>query len=99
MSLTWEPRWEPYLVNYAGMKFWTCRDKVTKLIACPICLNAVKTCLEKAEGKKASYRNSVEEAENAFFFSERDLLLHIKSHHQKQWVRERKTLVSTGEEG
>ncbi len=92
MSLTWEPRWEPYLVNYAGIRFWTCRDKVTKIIACPICLNAIKTCLEREQENKISTKKK-EDIEGAFFFSERDLILHIKSHYQKQWIKERKVIV------
>lgn len=91
MSLTWEPRWEPYLVNYAGMRFWTCRDKITKMIACPICINAVESCLKEDKRNVMSTRKKVD-IEGAFFFNERDLINHIKSHASKQWIKERKII-------
>ncbi len=87
MSLTWEPRWEPYRVEYAGIKFWTCRDKITKMIACPICINAAKECLSDLIENPPSHDKS--ERENSFFFSERDLILHIKNHFKKPWIKER----------
>ena len=87
MSLTWEPRWEPYLVEYAGIRIWTCRDKITKMIACPICINAVRECL--GGGGLRGERKGIE---YAFFYSARDLILHIKNHYRRPWAKERKVI-------
>ncbi len=37
MSLSWEPVWEDYVAEYAGVRIKTRRDKATGLIECPIC--------------------------------------------------------------
>ena len=95
MALTWEPRWEPYLVNYAGIRIWTCRDKITGMIACPICINAAVECLNKEKGLTGSRYS---EGENTYFFSERDLILHIRAHYRRPWKRARAKVRLLGEE-
>ena len=37
MSLQWEPEWEEIIIEEAGIKLKVLRDKVTGLLACPIC--------------------------------------------------------------
>ncbi len=65
MGYQWEPQWEEVVIEYAGGKVKTRRDKVTGLIMCPLC-----------NPDKPTY-----------FFSERDLFLHIKAHRDKPWVK------------
>lgn len=74
MAYTWEPRWEIFEVEYEGMRFRTCRDRVTGLIACPICVHAASKCL--GEKLPEGYRT-----ENSFFLTTKDLVEHIKSYH------------------
>ncbi len=93
MALTWEPRWEPIEIEYAGIKIRTCRDKITGMIACPICINAARECL--GYGDKAPRYKDVE---YSFFFTERDLIIHIKNHFEKQWAKERKEVFIVEEE-
>ena len=37
MSLQWEPQWEEIIVKYKGVRLKALRDKVTGILACPIC--------------------------------------------------------------
>ena len=37
MSLQWEPEWEEVIVEESGIRLKVLRDKVTGLLACPIC--------------------------------------------------------------
>jgi len=93
VALTWEPRWEPVVVEYAGMKIRTCRDRITGMIACPICIDAASECL----GLKPSSVGR-KDIEYTFFFTERDLFLHIKNHSGRLWVKERKVVETEVEE-
>lgn len=74
MAYTWEPRWEKYLVEVDGIRFYTCRDRITGMIACPICINAYSKCLGGEEDPKYH-------VENSFFFREEDLIKHIRDYH------------------
>ncbi len=94
MALTWEPRWESVVIEYAGVRIRTCRDRITGMIACPICIDAASICL----GLPSSSKYKRKRIEYTFFFSTRDLLLHIKSHGEKLWVRERKEVKPLIEE-
>ncbi len=74
MAYTWEPRWEPYKVEINGIIIMTCRDRVTGMIACPICINALEKCLGGESIPGYQY-------ENSFFFSDEDLIKHIRDYH------------------
>jgi hypothetical protein len=37
LSLQWEPEWEPVVIEYHGIRLRVLRDRVTGLLACPIC--------------------------------------------------------------
>ncbi len=77
MAYTWEPKWEEYIVEIDGIRFKTCRDKITGMIACPICIHAASKCLGlEKEPFKYNY-------ENSFFFSEHDLIIHIREYHAR----------------
>lgn len=86
MAYTWEPRWEPVEINSYGIKIRTCRDKVTKMIACPICINAISKCLEK-KIETPGY-----DGKNIFFFTENDLIKHIREYHGMSFLRK---IIST----
>lgn len=74
MAYTWEPKWEPFEVNYMGVKFKTCRDRITGLIACPVCIHAASKCLGEPAPSYYKY-------ENSFFYSVEDLIIHLKNYH------------------
>ena len=74
MAYSWEPKWEPFEVSYEGVSFRTCKDKITGLIACPICLHAASKCLGEPPPKDYVY-------ENSFFYSIEDLIMHMKNYH------------------
>ncbi len=74
MAYTWEPRWEPYVVEVSGIRFRTCRDKITGMIACPICIHAYSKCL--GGNDEPGY-----ETENSFFFRDEDVIKHIRDYH------------------
>ncbi len=94
MSLTWEPRWEPIIIEYAGMRIRTCRDRITGMIACPICINAASTCLD-LEKEVPRHKKSIE---LNFFFTERDLIIHLKNHDRVRRIRSRKGVLFSVEE-
>ncbi|WP_448578045.1 hypothetical protein [Thermosphaera sp.] len=77
LAYTWEPKWEAIRLESNGIILTTCRDKVTGLIACPICLNANSTCL----GKSATHTEI--KSEISLFFSIDDLIEHIKNFHSR----------------
>lgn len=94
MSLTWEPRWEPVVIEYAGIRIRTCRDRITGMIACPICINALATCLDLGKGiPKNKGMNEL-----IFFFTKRDLIFHLKNHNQVRKIRSRKGVLFSVEE-
>jgi len=74
MAYTWEPKWEVFEVEVEGIRFRTCRDKITGLIACPICIHAASKCLGEKTPLNYTY-------ENAYFYTVEDLLKHIKGYH------------------
>lgn len=74
MAYTWEPKWEVFEVNVEGIKFKTCRDRITGLIACPICIHAASKCLGEKPPSSYTY-------ENAFFYTVEDLIEHMKGYH------------------
>ncbi len=79
MAYTWEPRWKPIRVEYEGMVVHTCMDRITGMIACPICIDAYHTFLSgSGEGGGGGKENYV------FFYTEKDLFLHIKSHYERR---------------
>jgi hypothetical protein len=77
LAYTWEPKWEAVRLESNGIILNTCREKVTGLIACPICLNASFTCL----GKSATHAEM--KGEVSLFFSIDDLIEHIKNFHTR----------------
>ncbi|MEM0004689.1 MAG: hypothetical protein QXN97_05095 [Desulfurococcaceae archaeon] len=92
MAYTWEPKWEVFEVNLDGIKFKTCRDKITGLIACPICIHAASRCLGEPEPRNYVY-------ENSFFYSAEDLINHIKNYHIGELRKKlEKLLTKTSEE-
>lgn len=74
MAYTWEPKWESYVVKADGIEIRTCRDRITGLIACPICIHAASTCYDDRKPDHYEY-------ENSFFYTEEDLIYHIKNYH------------------
>jgi hypothetical protein len=84
MAYTWEPRWERFRVESHGIAFETCRDRITKMIACPICIHAASTCLGLGE-LPANYS-----VKNIFFFTVEDLIKHIREYHGMSFVRMRR---------
>lgn len=74
MAYSWEPKWESYIVKSSGIEIQTCRDKLTNLIACPICIHARSTCYGDKKPDQYEY-------ENSFFHSVDDLIYHIKNYH------------------
>ncbi len=76
MAYTWEPKWELIEVDVDGMKIKTCRDRITGLIACPICIHAASKCMD--EPAPANY-----EYENVFFYSVDDLINHLLYYHAR----------------
>ena len=74
MAYTWEPKWEVFEVDIEGIKFRTCRDRITGLIACPICIHAASKCLSEKAPLIYTY-------ENVFFYTVEDLLKHMKGYH------------------
>ncbi|ADV65015.1 hypothetical protein [Desulfurococcus mucosus] len=91
MAYTWEPKWEPFKVSVAGMVFTTCRDRVTGLIACPICIHAVSKCLGGSQPPSYQY-------ENSFFFTVDDLISHLKTYHLRGWHRRIEKIASKARE-
>lgn len=87
MAYTWEPKWEPFEVNYEGIKFKTCRDRITGLIACPICVHAASRCL--GERAPSGYKY-----ENSFFYSVDDLIVHLKNYHLGELMKRLEKLTS-----
>ena len=84
MAYTWEPRWEPVRIEVYGIVIHTCRDKVTKMIACPICIDAASKCLGK-EVEKTSVGDV--KSKNMFFFTAEDLIMHIRDYHSMGFLR------------
>ncbi|WP_440059542.1 hypothetical protein ACSU1N_07085 [Thermogladius sp. 4427co] len=78
MSYTWEPRWEKFKVESNGIVFWTCRDRITGMIACPICVNAYETCINARGGGKG---------EVIFFYRVEDLIYHLRDYHARSAFR------------
>ncbi|ADI32197.1 hypothetical protein Shell_1094 [Staphylothermus hellenicus DSM 12710] len=78
MAYTWEPKWEKYRVEVDGIILYTCRDKITGMIACPICIHAASTCLDLEKRRPRNYP-----VENSFFFSPYDLIIHIREYHAR----------------
>lgn len=74
MAYTWEPKWEPFIARSSGIEIKTCRDRITGIIACPICIHAASTCL--GEKKPMSYNY-----ENSYFYTVDDLINHLKNYH------------------
>ena len=77
MAYTWEPKWEKIVIEIDGIKITTCRDKITGMIACPICIHAASQCLG-LEKMPLNYKY-----ENSFFFTPRDLIIHIREYHAR----------------
>ncbi len=88
MAYTWEPRWEKYVVEINGIRIETCKDKITGMIACPICINAMEKCLGGEYIPGYNY-------ENSFFFSEEDLIRHIRDYHGGSIGRKKYHAVKT----
>ncbi|KSW12319.1 hypothetical protein CF15_06130 [Pyrodictium occultum] len=57
MSLQWDPKWEEVVVEVDGVRVKALRDRVTMLLACPIC----------GTGDKASYFFSPRDLVNHLF--------------------------------
>ncbi|HIQ23657.1 MAG TPA: hypothetical protein EYH50_01245 [Pyrodictium delaneyi] len=37
MSLQWDPKWEEVVIDVEGIRVKALQDRITKLLACPIC--------------------------------------------------------------
>lgn len=84
---SWEVKWELYEVDYHGVVFKTCRDKITGLIACPICIHAASKCMGDRVPGSYTY-------ENSFFYSLEDLILHIKNYHVGELKKRLEKIIS-----
>ncbi|MGC9104876.1 MAG: hypothetical protein ACP5HQ_00370 [Thermoprotei archaeon] len=82
MSLRWTPKWTTRKVEHDGAEVEACFDETTKLYACPIC---VPQCRSGGLSNEGSY-----------FFSEDDLVEHLKAHKTAPW-RARKTDIEEDE--
>ncbi|MEM0355922.1 MAG: hypothetical protein QXT88_02740 [Desulfurococcaceae archaeon] len=82
MSFSWEPRWEKIIVESHGIVVRTCRDRITKMIACPICVNAAITCLDEENSERY-------EPKLIFFYSFEDLIQHIRDYHVYRAIRKK----------
>jgi hypothetical protein len=71
MSLRWTPKWVTKVISVGGKDVEVCYDEVTKLYACPFC---APHCRSGGLGDRGSY-----------FFSEKDLIEHIKAHKLALW--------------
>lgn len=80
LSFSWEPRWEKIIVESHGVVVRTCRDKITKMIACPICINAASACLNEENSEEYEPRL-------IFFYSFEDLIQHIRDYHVYRSIR------------
>ncbi|MEM1628983.1 MAG: hypothetical protein QXP02_05150 [Desulfurococcaceae archaeon] len=90
MAYTWEPRWEVFEVKTHGIELRTCRDKITGLIACPICIHAASKCLgQPAPSKEYEY-------ENSFFYTVDDLIEHLKNYHYSGLDKVVKKILTEG---
>lgn len=65
-----------------GISIRTCRDKITKLIACPICLNAAIYCLDEENSERYEPRL-------IFFYTPEDLMSHIRDYHVYRAIRKK----------
>ena len=74
MAYTWEPKWELFIVEIDGIRFRTCRDRITGLIACPVCIHAASKCMNEPSPLNYQY-------ENSFFYTVEDLIIHMKNYH------------------
>lgn len=79
-------------MDYEGIKFRTCRDKITGLIACPVCIHAASKCL--GEKPPSNY-----EYENSFFYTVEDLIEHLKGYHIHDLRKKMKKLLTKMAEG
>ncbi|ACL10484.1 hypothetical protein DKAM_0155 [Desulfurococcus amylolyticus 1221n] len=91
MAYTWEPKWEPFEINVDGIVVKTCRDRYTGLIACPICIHAVSSCLGGKPPENYQF-------ENSYFFTVDDLISHLKTYHVRGWHRRIESVVSKSSE-
>ncbi|GEM_PF-6014612 len=64
------------------------------MIACPICVNAAHTCLG-LEKEVSKYKEPIG---HVFFYTARDLIIHIKNHDRIRKTRVRKGVVFSVEE-
>ena len=87
LAYTWEPKWELFEVSHEGLEFKTCRDRITGLIACPICIHAASKCLGEKAPSNYKY-------ENSFFYSIDDLVEHLKGYHLGELGKKLEKLVS-----
>jgi hypothetical protein len=76
MAYVWEPKWELFEVKADGIVFRTCRDRITGMIACPICIHAASKCMGEPAPSNYPY-------ENTFFYSVEDLIQHLKNYHAR----------------
>ncbi|MET1160425.1 MAG: hypothetical protein ABWW65_05635 [Thermoprotei archaeon] len=84
MAFTWEPRWEKIRIEAHGIIIHTCRDKITGMIACPICIDARSKCFSEnpsTTNNKELKKTTREETGYMFFFTAEDLILHIRDYH------------------
>lgn len=88
MSYTWEPKWAEYHIEANGIILRTCIDKITGLIACPICINAKEVCLDKsAKPSRAQRATSASTQGGSYFFTVDDLISHLKTYHLRNWEK------------
>jgi len=80
LAYTWEPRWEKIRIEAHGITVNTCRDRITGMISCPICIHALSKCIDPSI--KPTYKTT-----NIFFFTPEDLLNHIREYHAKRSLR------------
>lgn len=92
MAYTWEPKWEVFEVEHEGVKFKTCRDKITGLIACPICIHAASSCLGEKPPQHYEY-------EHSYFYTVEDLIEHLIGYHMRDLKKKLKKVSSKSKKG
>jgi len=90
VAYSWEPRWERLVIESHGIIIQTCRDRITKMFACPICIHALSKCL--GGSKPSDYAEK-----HVFFFTAEDLITHIRDYHAMR-VLLKKLIKEEGEE-
>ena len=84
MSSRWTPKWAVKKVSVDGKEVEVCYDSETMLYACPLCSPACK--------------NGGAIDSGSYFFTEEDLIEHLRAHKVMAWTRRRYEAVEEEEE-